>query len=212
MSKKPTMRGRNWAKAMALGYPVAEHLPLIEPPAVVRAKEEVFDRLMALHPCVAAAFNFPSKKALRWLEEEGFLATITPRERAHLESEGAMRLAFQRQREAVYGLAWALSLSMDLDASKSMPDRFVHVMPTLTVMQTAGSARSNSRLRPARRYLPSRTCTTVFTGAPGRWHSRVEPIPNTFRSGSSKNAVAPSNGCSATAIGMTQTLILDQAD
>lgn len=108
---------------------------------------------MCLLAAIASSYNFPRAKATEWLEEQGFLHALTRMERLHLDGDRATEEVLHRQEDALYGLMFGLSLVMSLDPAKPCPGNLPLLLPNLKVMQTAGNARSNSRLRPVEEIL-----------------------------------------------------------
>lgn len=141
-----TTRSDSWQLVDSLGMPTNRSLPEIEVNSP-RREEEVVQRLLALFCVVAASFGFPKQQAAEWLDQENLSLALTDKESEFLHSQ-LEPTPFQHQVEALFALAWALSLVDELPWGRLPPDNFVTMFPELKVMESAEELRPRLELRP----------------------------------------------------------------
>jgi hypothetical protein len=120
-----------------------------ETPFQLRPESEVVQRLLALNVRVNLAFGMPATEAQAWLDHNGTTPYLSAQERTFVA--GAAKVDEQEQTlvEALWALAWALSLVRGLDPAGYCGDDLVTLLPDLRTMESAEvwSARTSPRLR-----------------------------------------------------------------
>ena len=149
------LREHSREQVQALGYPFNPNLPVLDPAGVTRSSDDVLDRILTLHACVACGYGFPKPKALEWLEQESLSGCLTEPEALFLAGKSeAKRTAFQWRVEAVWALTWAAGYFGDLDFSQSCSDDLVKLLPELKTQESSKAFRQQSNLRSAEEVLP----------------------------------------------------------
>ena len=111
----------------SLGVPVNPHLPLVEGETAVRFREpkEVAKRAVVLYALVAVAHRADRERATSWLKREGLWESVSPKEKAFLESDDPPeqdRVEASWRAESLWTLLWALGKTERLDLPKEMCD------------------------------------------------------------------------------------------
>jgi hypothetical protein len=111
----------------SLGVPINPHLPLVEGETDVRLREpkEVAKRAIILYALVAVAHRADRKRATSWLKHEGLWESVSPKEKAFLESNNPPeqdRTEASWRAESLWTLLWALRKTERLDLPKEMCD------------------------------------------------------------------------------------------
>ncbi|MEM6785091.1 MAG: DUF4272 domain-containing protein [Bacteroidota bacterium] len=122
------MRSRSVSFAQAHGLDVPDEVPLLASPAQLRAFDEVVDRAVVVSVVLTCAYGFPKARALRWLERTHLLGSVLDLEMQFLSNTYTDKALFYDQVEALWALAWALSLvddfRWDAHCSKSLATHF----------------------------------------------------------------------------------------
>ena len=115
-----------------LGYKFNPSLPVLDPVAITRSRDEIIGRILALHASVACSYGFPKQKALEWVQREELTGLLDEREDKYLRSKDEnMRAFFQWQVESIWALTWAAGYHRHLDFGESCPDSLVSILPDL---------------------------------------------------------------------------------
>ena len=128
------------------GIFVPESLPLLENFSV-RTPIEILDRIVCLNAVAAAAHGFDKKRALDWLAQEGMVENLTNDERSFLNLDLGDADAFKVQVEAMWALAWVVSIAPSLDFWRDCDPRFVMMLPDLKNSQSSAVFRASGNLR-----------------------------------------------------------------
>lgn len=140
------IRGISSKTARILGYEVNDALPYLDDRFAPRPVAEVVDRLLSLLSVVACSYGFDSQLALSWLDREHLSANLTEREAEFLRGRGD-KLSFQMQVEALFALAWAVGLPVEMDYSKPCPNDLVRLLPDLKRQESSSAFRASAHLR-----------------------------------------------------------------
>jgi hypothetical protein len=140
------MRERSLLLAGQAGYPVNTRLPLLDDGPAPRPIEETIRRFLALYAVIACAYGLDRRQAVRWLEREGVASYVTPAERRFLDGQSGADGTIRDQVEALWALAWAMSLVPVLDFSQPCGDDFIVMLPDLK--RNERSARLRRRAKP----------------------------------------------------------------
>jgi hypothetical protein len=143
------IRAESQVAARACGVRIPDHLPLPDPISSLRSKKEVEDRILALHAVVAASFGFDKTKALSWIRQEFLQDALSPFEKDFLEQGKGSPAYFRSQVEAMWVLAWGLSIVANLDFRKACDSGFVRIMPDLKASESGKPWRGKAVLRSA---------------------------------------------------------------
>ena len=169
-NKAQNSRTASNAYLVARGISVPGHLPLIETD-LTRSEAEVVDRLLCLNVCAAAAYGYDRQQGMSWVAKEGLEGSLETIELAYLKDGSGPTSTFQKQVEAIYALAWALSLQNDLDLQLSCRDDFVLSLPNLKSGEASAKLRAHARLRPTSELL--RVTDLAYSV---HWHIRNEGL------------------------------------
>lgn len=144
------LRERSMEQVQALGYSFNPNLPLLDSVRVTRSSDDVINRILVLHACVACSYGFPKPKALDWLGQEGLIEQMTPQESEFLHGKAEnKRIAFQWRVEAVWALTWAAGYHLELDFSRTCSESLVNILPDLKTNASSESFRHRCKLRTA---------------------------------------------------------------
>lgn len=141
------LRQGSWEVVKNLGFVANEALPLLDDLTIRRSKDEVVDRVFAIHCLGASSFGFDRQKALAWLEREGSLEVLTSTEREFLSGSQMNPTPFMEQIEGMWALCWSLNVVPDLDFSKPCSDDFVKLLPDLKKDEAGAAFRGKASLR-----------------------------------------------------------------
>jgi hypothetical protein len=147
------IRDRTRRRLAKMGFPEPPvHLPLAadaESPFELRSAAEVIERLLALNVRVNLAFGMPATEAQTWLATNDLLRCLSAKEEILLAGAAKVDEEEQTHVEALWGLAWALSLVDELEPGKYCGDELVTLLPDLRVMESSATwvARSSPHLR-----------------------------------------------------------------
>jgi len=143
-----TIREKSWASVRKLGLIENPSLPLLDGQLELRTQDEICCRLLAMLPCAASAYGFPIDKARRWVEDnERLWCMLTPHEKSFLTGKNTDTTAFKLQVEAMWALAWVLSVSDDLSPHHLCPENFVEMLPDLKTEESPEMFRKKADLR-----------------------------------------------------------------
>ena len=92
-------------------------------------------------------------------------------ELAYLKDGSGPTATFQKPVEAIYALAWALSLQDDMDLERSCRDDFVLSLPNLKTGEASATFRANAQLRPTSELLRATDLAYCVN-----WHIRNEGL------------------------------------
>lgn len=123
------------------------HLPLLETARVERSVEEIEDRTLVLQCVTACAYGFDRQRAMSWLEREARKELLTPVELQFLETGMGNRQQLMFQVEALFALAWSISLTPSLAFDKYVPETLIDVFPGLEKVESSLDFRRAARLR-----------------------------------------------------------------
>jgi hypothetical protein len=140
------IRKRSWEKATQLGYRKNEALPLMEAPTHTRSKDDIVDRLFAMHCAAASACGFSRKKALSWYRREA-TQDFTDAEKAFLIGDNPALSEFTDQIEGMWALCWCLNMVNELRFDEPCSESFVKLLPDLKRSESGLSLRSQSSFR-----------------------------------------------------------------
>ncbi|MDC3954581.1 DUF4272 domain-containing protein [Polyangium jinanense] len=142
------IRQRSLFMARRLGYPVDVSLPLITDRGVLRDKDEVVDRMLALDAVIACASGMPPEIALEWVSEIGITGSLSPSEARVLEGRAEEVPAGLLDRmEALWALGWSASLFRALDFSRICGPELGMIFGELDDARDVRALRKRSRLR-----------------------------------------------------------------
>jgi hypothetical protein len=147
------IRERTRVRLAVIGFPeLPVHLPLLadaESPFRLRPENDVIQRLLALNVRVNLAFGMPVADAQAWLSHNGTTPYLSAKERSLVAGAALVDEQEQTHVEALWALAWALSLIGDLDPVEYCGEDLVTLLPDLRIMEPAEawSARTSPRLR-----------------------------------------------------------------
>ena len=148
------VRARTLRRLADLGFPEPPaHLPLLadaDTPFESREATEVIQRLVVLNVRVNLAFGMPVTDAQSWLSDNGLNRCLSPTEEALVAGGAKGDEQEQTHVEALWALAWALSLVGDLDPAGYCGDELVTLLPDLRLMESAETwtTRMAPQLRP----------------------------------------------------------------
>ena len=142
-----SLRERSLGAARKLKFPINESLPLLDPIKSVRTVDEVVDRLLCLHVCAACASGLDLDEGQVWLKKEGLFDKLTQYELEFLTPNPLPTALFLYRIEAIWALAWIVSLVPQLDFTKGCRDDFVEMMPELLTQESSLTFREKARLR-----------------------------------------------------------------
>lgn len=149
------VRERTRLRVAELGFPEPPvHLPLLADPQTpfeLRGATEVIRRLLALTVRVNLALGMPLVEARAWLEDNALQGCLSTREAVLVGGAAKVDEQEQAQVEAIWALAWVLSLVDDLDPNAYCGDHLVALLPDLRAKESADAwaTRMSPRLRSA---------------------------------------------------------------
>jgi hypothetical protein len=129
-----------------MGYPINESLPLLDAHQVVRNKDEVVDRLLAMFVLGAVAYGFDAKRAREWLGGNAKIVTLTPSEESFLKSGKGPTQAFRSQIEGLWALYWCCGLTERFVINIECPQDFVDELPDIRRDENAVNLRLRAKL------------------------------------------------------------------
>jgi hypothetical protein len=135
-----------------LGLPLPPPtFPLVwEPGDTVELREtiDIEARAAILHVVVARCFGMPAELAMGWILNSHLVDLVTPPEWQFVMGARGDHRSFVLHHDAVFALAWLLSLSRHLDPTAPPDDAMMKMMPDLRGEETFGSWRSRSLMAP----------------------------------------------------------------
>ena len=142
------IRQRSLFMARRLGYPVDVSLPLLSDRGVLRDKDEVVDRMLALDAVIACASGMPPEIASDWVSEIGITGSLSPSEARVLEGRAEdVPAGLLDRMEALWALGWASSLFRALDYSRICGPELAMIFGELDDARDVRALRKRSRLR-----------------------------------------------------------------
>jgi hypothetical protein len=141
------LRQASLRKAIALGYPPATTLPLLDESLGLRSGREITERALTLAGVVAASYGFPRERVTEWLHGEGLEATLGKAEAAFLQGKIGNAQPFQVQVESLTAFAWALGFLGALEFDKPSPGHLVSIFPDLKKCESSIQFRDKAKLR-----------------------------------------------------------------
>lgn len=142
------IRIRSHCIAANAGIVIPESLPLLEDGLCARPQKAVVERLLVLNAIAAVSYGFSRPKALAWLKQEGLQEVLTAREVRFVNGGEGQPQVFQIQVEAMWALAWALSMVPQLDFWKDCDSHFVQILPNLKNGQSGSDWYGRAKMRP----------------------------------------------------------------
>ena len=136
-------RNRSLSDAKSLGFPVNPDLPPLEL-GNAKPATKVERRLLTLSAVLAVAHGLSQHTARDWLKGEGLWSELCISEESLMEGKGDSRL-FQPQVDAVYALAWAAGLVLDLHFDSAVPDDLVTKFPDVRINGSSAGFRISLR-------------------------------------------------------------------
>lgn len=142
------IRQRSLFMTRRLGYPVDVTLPLLPDAGVLRDKEEVVDRMLALDAVIACASGMPPEVAFDWTQEVGITHALSPVEVAILRGrvEDVPATLLDRM-EALWALGWAASLFRGVDYTRICGPELGMIFGELDDARDVRALRKRCRLR-----------------------------------------------------------------
>jgi hypothetical protein len=127
------IREANLKIAEGLGYPINEHLPVLDGVNQLRSLSDTTERLLCLYAVVACSYGFPKDKAIKWLVREAAIEHLAESEKEYLHSSsnGAANAQKQWQVESLWALAWCVGCHDNLDFADSCSDSFIQMLPDI---------------------------------------------------------------------------------
>ena len=104
-------------------------------------------RALALCAVVAHAYGWPDEAAMGWLRQEALSDELSPLESRFMLQGAGRPEEFQLNVQALWSLAWLLSLVTEFPWQRSPPVDLVHKFPDLKAGQGIGLFVEHSRLR-----------------------------------------------------------------
>lgn len=139
-------RSKSLAQLAKVGVTLPATLPMIDEFAV-RPLREIVDRIICLNAVAAVAHGFDKEKASAWLSQERMLENLTDDERSLFKSGASGFDRFKVQVEGMWALTWLVSIVPNLDFWRGCDPRFVTMLPSLKIAESASNFRSRARLR-----------------------------------------------------------------
>lgn len=142
------IRQRSLFMARRLGYPADVSLPLLTDRGVLRDKDEVVDRMLALDAVIACASGMPPEVAFDWVNEIGVTGALSPSEARVLEGRAEdVPAGLLDRMEALWALGWATSLFRALDYARICGPELAMIFGELDDARDVRALRKRSRLR-----------------------------------------------------------------
>jgi len=142
------IRQRSLFMARRLGYPVDVSLPISTDVKIVRDKDEVVDRMLALDAVIACASGMPPEIALDWAHEVGIAEALSPSEALVLGGMAEdVPAGLLDRMEALWALGWATSLFRALDYSRISGPELAMIFGELDDARDVRALRKRCRMR-----------------------------------------------------------------
>ena len=129
------------------GISLPKSLPLLDD-FQTRPLGDVVDRILCLNAVAAAAHGLSKDKALAWLLQEGVSGSLTDNERLFLHRDVESNYRYKIKVEAMWALAWVLSIIPSLDFWSNCESNFVRILPDINGNGSTSGLRDKSVLRP----------------------------------------------------------------
>jgi len=142
------IRQRSLFMARRLGFPVDVSWPVVTDQKVLRDKDEVIDRMLALDAVIACASGMPPEIASDWVHEVGIEHALSPSE-AHVLAGRAEEVpaGLLDRMEALWALGWATSLFRALDFSRLSGPELAMIFGELDDARDVRALRKRCRMR-----------------------------------------------------------------
>lgn len=142
------IREDNKKHIQSLGYSFNPNLPLIENIEFSKSFHDIQGRLLTLNAVVAFSYGCPKEKVESWLEHNELIGNLTNLEYEHIfENSSLPKGRFKWQVEALWALAWSLSVVEQLDFSKTCSDNFINLMPDVSKIESLDWFKRKTKLR-----------------------------------------------------------------
>jgi hypothetical protein len=142
------IRQRSLFMTRRLGYPVDVSLPLQIDRRVLRDKDDVVDRMLALDAVIACASGMPPEVALDWAHEVGVGEALSPSEMHVLSGRPEdVPPALLDRMEALWALGWATSLFRALDFARISGPELAMIFGELDDVRDVRALRKRCRMR-----------------------------------------------------------------
>jgi len=161
----------------SLGYNFNPNLPLTESVEVSKSSQEIENRLLTLHAIVAFSYGCPKTKVKAWLEHNELIEELTSLEYEHLFGSSSLPEArFKWQVEALWTLAWSVSLVDELDFSTECSDNLIDLLPDILKIEPLDWFNRKINLRDANEILSKLDLAYCIHWAVN--HRKLSNIPN----------------------------------
>ena len=138
----------------SLGYSFNANLPLQDNIQRTKSFQEIGNRLLTLHAVVAFSYGCPKEQVKPWLEHNELIVELTSLEYEYLFGSSSLPKArFKWQVEALWALAWSLSIVDQLDFSIGCSDNFVNLLPDVLKIESLDWFKRKMKLRDANKIL-----------------------------------------------------------
>jgi hypothetical protein len=142
------IRQRSLFMARRLGYPVDVTLALSPDKKVLRDKDEVVNRMLALDAVIACASGMPPEIALDWTHEVGIAEALSPSEARVLAGRPEdVPAGLLDRMEALWALGWATSLFRALDFGRLSGPELAMIFGELDDARDVRALRKRCRMR-----------------------------------------------------------------
>lgn len=140
------IRDKSIKSALAIGIEVSSALPLLEDVIVIRDKNEILDRCLALFATIACSYGFDKIQAKEWLQKEGLDTSVPISELRFLSGEDKNKFFFQSQVEALNAFAWILGLIDTMDFEQVCDNNLVSLFPDIKNQQSSVAFKAKTNL------------------------------------------------------------------
>jgi hypothetical protein len=135
-----------WRQCAELGLPINENLPALESCLLLRSKQEIAYRSMALLGVVAGSYGFSAEKVKKWIEANALTNFLTHEESLALSGGKDLR-PFQWGVHSLYALAWVLGYTKNFSVISEVPDQLVHIFPDIKKQESGDAFVESASLR-----------------------------------------------------------------
>jgi uncharacterized protein DUF4272 len=178
-------RSRTRAVVARLGFPQPpDWYPFIERRRLRRVSE-VEDRALVLNVVINCSYGMPIDLAREWLGDHGLSSSLTAAEHEYLVAvdHGAAADSFghRLQVEALWTLAWGLSLAPALNWNSYCGDELASWFPNLRTSEDTPRFRSSTLLRTDAEVLDELDVAFCLTWGCAEANLRQQPVPGDVR-------------------------------
>lgn len=125
------VRAESRGKFRELQWRFPEHLPLLEIPTMNKSFEEVKERALSLHLCVAIAFGLSRKCAQVWVSKYDLSRTMTAQEWKFILKDSNESDVFKNNIGDLEALAWILGLVDEINLLSAPKNNLVTLYQNL---------------------------------------------------------------------------------